>query len=77
MNLKELQKFDDIGLARYQSSYQPDTANYLLCQIEWQRRLHDYGYGLAERVSSRERIASFFGVLVGCITTLLGVWLAK
>lgn len=77
MDLKALREMSDHDLAEAHAGWKPGTANHVLCQIEWQRRLQDYGYGLAERVSRRERVASFLGALFGVSATLLAVWVAK
>ena len=57
---------DDKALAIWQAQFEPDQAQYLLAEHEWQRRL-------ADRQIAAARAANWRSIVGGIIGTLLGV----
>jgi hypothetical protein len=68
LDRRELIKMDDVALAKWQSGFASDEAQYRLAEHEWQRRL------TAEQISATMRAArgqAWFGIAAAIIGVLL------
>lgn len=81
ISLHQLSRKPDADLAIWQSEWKPGTANHILAEQEWQRRitvrqLHEQ-FRLEERIANGNRWWSIVAAVIGVIGTLAGVGLGK
>lgn len=73
----ELAAMTDDELASWQVGWTPETANHILAEKEWQRRMltHEFGMNrqLAEYAARWQRFSAFVGVIGTLIGAISGV----
>ena len=74
LDRNEVCRMDDKQLATWQSSYQAGSAQWLLAEHEWQRRLTERQIAAARSANWRSVIGGIAGTSFG---VLLGWWLSS
>lgn len=73
----ELAAMTDDELASWQAGWKTDTANHILAEKEWQRRMltHEFGLNrqLAEYAAKWQRFSAYVGVIGTLVGAALGI----
>jgi hypothetical protein len=69
---EELADMSDDELATWQAGWKPETANYILAEKEWQRRMLAHEFGLNQRLAEYAAKWQRFSAYIGVIGTIAG-----
>jgi hypothetical protein len=72
---KELAEMSDDALAAWQAGWKERTADDILAEREWQRRMLAHEFGLNRRIANLNAKWAIVVAIVGVCGTLAGAWL--
>jgi|ERR1035441_5893145 hypothetical protein len=77
LDRRELVKMSDVALAKWQSGFASDEAQWRLAEHEWQRRITAEQIAATMKAARGQAWFGIAGLFIGALLTLIGQLLAR